>query len=191
VAGGGGHGALTGSSAEVLATEALPPARRSAPWAVVVVALAVAAVSLALALSSLLLGDRGTGSADRARDSALEAARQRTTVLTSYDHRRLDTDFAAVLETATGEFERDYQETTGQLRTTFERTKAVAVGTVVAAGLEDLELDADGRERAVAVVAVDQVIATAGAAPRTERNRVRMVLVRPDDTWLVESVQRL
>ena len=43
----------------------------------------------------------------------------------------------------------------------------------------------------VAVVAVDQVIRTRGAQPRTERNRLRMTLVRPDATWLVERVERL
>ena len=168
-----------------------PRPRRTAPLALVVVALAVAAVSLAVALASLVLGGRSADRVEQARDSALEAARERTTVLTSYDHRMLDADFAAVLETATGEFEQDYRSTTGQLRATFEQTSAVAVGSVVAAGLESLELDADGRDRAVAVVAVDQVITTAGAAPRNERNRLRMVLVRPDDTWLVETVERL
>ena len=199
MAGGGGQGALTESSAEAPEAPAAPPpaapktrrARHTAPPALVVVALAVAAVSLAVAVAGLLLGSRGADRAEQARESALEAARERTTVLTSYDYRMLDADFAAVLETATGEFEKDYRDTTGQLRGTFEQTKAVAVGTVVAAGLEDVELDQDGRDRAVAVVAVDQVISTAGAAPRTERNRLRMTLVRPDGTWLVESVERL
>ena len=156
-----------------------------------VVAVAVAVLSLALALAALVLGGRGAERAEDARESALEAARERTTVLTSYDHRMLDADFAAVLDTATGEFEKDYQETTGQLRATFEQSKAVAVGSVIGAGIEELDLDADGGDRAVAVVAVDQVISTAGAPPRTERNRLRMVLVRPDDTWLVAEVQRL
>lgn len=148
-------------------------------------------MSLAVALASLVLGDRGTDRAESVRASALDAARERTTVLTSYDYRQLDQDFAAVLDTATGSFEQDYEKTTGDLRATFERTKAVAVGTVVGAGLENVAFDEDGRDRAVAVVAVDQVISTAGAAPRTERNRLRMVLVRPEGTWLVESVERL
>lgn len=96
-----------------------------------------------------------------------------------------------MLETATGEFRAEYQRTTSQLRATFQRTQAVATGEVVAAGLESADVDGDGPDRAVAVVAVDQVIATAGAPPRTERNRLRMGLVRRGDSWLVERVERL
>jgi Mce-associated membrane protein len=156
---------------------------------VVLVALAVALVSLATATFALLLPPHD-GAADQVRESALQAARARTVALTSYDHRTLNADAAVVLETATGEFEREYRRTLEQLRGTFERTQAVAEAEVVAVGLESVQLDGEA-ERAVAVVAVDQVISTTGAPARTERNRLRMVLVRPEDTWLVERVERL
>lgn len=155
----------------------------------VLVALAVALVALATAAAALLL-PRGDSDAEQVRESALQAARARTVALTSYDHRTLDEDAATVLETATGEFVREYERTVEQLRDTFERTQAVAQAEVVAVGLESLELDGEV-ERAVAVVAVDQVIRTADAPARTERNRLRMVLVRPADAWLVEQVERL
>jgi len=158
---------------------------------VVAVAVAVALVSLGVALAALLLEDPGAARADRARESALAAARERTTALTSYDHRSLDEDFAAVLETATGSFEAEYRRTTEQLRATFLQQRAMAQAQVVAVGLESAHVDGDGPDRAVAVVAVDQVIRVAGAAPRTERNRLRMELVRRDGTWLVERVERL
>ena len=128
---------------------------------------------------------------ERARASALEAARERTVALTSYDHRRLDEDFAAVLETATGDFAQEYRRTTAQLRDAFVQQRAVAEAQVVAVGLESADVDGNGPDRAVAVVAVDQVIRTAGAAPRTERNRLRMELVRREGTWLVQRVERL
>lgn len=96
-----------------------------------------------------------------------------------------------MLETATGEFEQEYRSTTEQLRATFLQQRAVAVSQVVAAGLESADVDGDGPDTAVAVVAVDQVIRTTGAAPRTERNRLRMELVRPGATWLVRRVERL
>ncbi len=167
-------------------------ARRPAgpPWSVVVVALAVALVSLAVAAASLLLSrGAGTGAADTGaadRDSALAAARERTEDLTSYDFTTLDADTKAVLATATGEFAKDYAATSAQLRPTFTSRQAVATAKVVGAGLESVQAD-----RVVAVLAVDQVIMTRGAAPRTERNRLRMTLVRPDGTWLVERVERL
>jgi Mce-associated membrane protein len=167
------------------------PERGGAPWVVVLVAIAMAAVSLALALAALLVRDPAGDEAEQARQSALDAARERTTVLTSYDHRSLEEDFAAVLETATGDFEAEYRTTTEQLKATFLQQKAVAQAEVVAAGLESAEVDGEGPDRAVAVVAVDQVISTAGAPARTERNRLRMELVRPGGTWLVERVERL
>ena len=159
------------------------------PWSVVVVATGLALVSLLVAAAALLLGGGagdGDGDGEQDRASALTAARERTARLTSYDHRTLDADFAAVLATATGEFDRDFRATSEQLRPTFVREQAVATANVVGAGLESA-----GSDRAVAVVAVDQVISTQGEAPRTERNRLRMTLVRPDSTWLVERVQRL
>ena len=155
------------------------------------VAVAVALVSLGLALASLLLGDPAVAQQERARDSALQAARERTTTLTSYDHRRLEEDFAAVLETATGDFKAEYEKTTMQLKAAFVEQRAVAVAEVVAAGLEEADVDGEGEDTAVAVVAVDQVIKTAGQPARTERNRLRMELVRPESTWLVRRVERL
>lgn len=157
-------------------------------------ALAVALVALALAAASLLLADPAVERAeraDRARDSALQAARERTTTLTSYDHRRLDEDFAAVLETATGDFKAEYEKTTEQLKQTFLQQRAVAVGQVVAAGLEEADVDGEGEDTAVAVVAVDQVVQLGATPARTERNRLRMELVRPGGTWLVRKVERL
>lgn len=156
-----------------------------------VVALALALVCLGVAAAALLLADPAVERVDRARDSALQAARERTVTLTSYDHRRLDEDFAAVLETATGEFKAEYEKTTQQLTQTFLQQRAVAVAEVVAAGLEEADVDGEGEDTAVAVVAVDQVITTTGQPARTERNRLRMELVRPDGTWLVRRVQRL
>lgn len=173
-----------------------PPPQRRRPqarpgWSVVLVSLAVAVVSLAAAVVSLLTGGSEATGLEEVRQSALDAARERTDALTTYDHRTLDEDVAEVLRTATGEFERDYRRTAAELRPTFLQTKAIAQADVVGAGIEVLEVPDDGPARAVAVVAVDQVITTVGAPRRVERNRLRMELVRPQDTWLVARVERL
>lgn len=178
--------------AELPEPPAAPPRPRSgAPWPALAVAIAVAVIAVAVAAAALLWRPESAADVEAVRTSALEAARERTTALTSYDHRTLEQDMARVLETATGEFEDDYRSTTAQLSGTFTQTQAVAKATVVAAGLEELETPDDGPVRAVVVVAVDQVITTKGAAPRIERNRLRMELVRPEGTWLVSSVERL
>ncbi len=167
------------------------PRRSGPPWSVVWLSLALALLGLAVGAAGLLTrtdggGDQAASSVEQSRAQALQAARDRTVALTTYAHTTLDADIARVLGTATGSFQKDYTKTVTQLRPTFTSTQAVATGNVRAAGLESFT-DA----KAVAVVAVDQVIRTKGAAPRTERNRLRMTLVRPGDTWLVERVERL
>lgn len=171
-----------------------PANKAGAPWLVVVLALIFGLLCLAVAGAVLWTergGDGGVDDAAQVRASALEAARERTVALTSYDHRTLDEDVAAVLSTATGAFEQEYTSTVEQLRETFVSSQVVATSEVKAAGLEGEVADTEQGERAVVVLAVDQVIATAGAEPRTETNRLRMTLVRPQDTWLVEAVERL
>lgn len=170
---------------------ATPRPRSGAPWPALAVAVAVAVIAVAVAAAALLSRPESAADVEAVRTSALEAARERTTALTSYDHRTLEQDMAEVLATATGEFEDDYRSTAARLAGTFRQTEAVATSTVVAAGIEELETPADGPVRAVVVVAVDQVIRTEGAAPRTERNRLRMELLRPESTWLVSGVERL
>jgi Mce-associated membrane protein len=160
----------------------------------------VVAVSIAVALASVTVagvvlvtqprtaGAPAGGSEAELRRAALDAARAATVSLTSYDHRTLDEDFGRVSAIAVGDFAKEYAETSAALRPTLEQTQAVATSQVPAVGIEELQTDP---VRVVAVVAVDQVIRTAGAEPRTELNRLRMTLVRPDQTWLVERVQRL
>ena len=174
-----------------------PPAPRAgAPRLVVLLSLAFGVLCLAAA-AAFVLTERGEAEqqsvqqAAAVRLAATEAARQRTEALTSYDYRTLEDDTAGVLRTATGEFEQEYAETVQKLRDTFVQSEAVATSKVLAVGIEGEVAVADAGPRAVAVVAVDQVIDTAGAPPRTERNRLRMTLVRPADTWLVASVERL
>lgn len=167
--------------------------RRGAPWIVVALSLAFAMICLAVA-GAVLVSQRGSdadAAAVQLRASAVEAARERTIAVTSYDHRRLDEDVAGVLATATGDFEQEYTATVESLRETFVSGQVVATATVVAAGLEGEVVETEAGERAVVVVAVDQVITAAGAEPRTEPNRLRMTLVRPEETWLVEGVERL
>lgn len=161
------------------------PARARPPWSYVYFALGLAAFSLALAVGALATGTT-VGGGDGDRQSAIDAARERTVALTSYDFRRLDQDFAAVLATSTGPFSQEYATATGQLRESFTASESVATATVLAVGIEAFEAD-----RAVTVVAVDQVIQSKGAQPRTERNRLRMTMVRSGDRWLVEEVERL
>jgi len=179
----------TREGAPVLPDPPPAPGRGRPPWSYVFFALALAAVSLALAVGALATGTTlggGGGASEQDRQEALQAARDRTLTLTSYDFRRLDQDFATVLAASVPPFRDEYTETTTQLTPAFTQAEAVATSTVVGAGLESY-----APERVVAVLAVDQQIATKGAQPRTERNRLRMTLVPSDQGWVVEKVERL
>ena len=125
---------------------------------------------------------------EQLRREALEAARAAAVSLTTYDHRTLDEDFARVSGQATGEFAEEYAETSAQLRPTLEQNQAVATAEVPAVGVESLTTDPP---EVTLVVAVAQTITTLGGEPRTEYNRIRMVLRRTDDAWLIAQVERL
>lgn len=159
-----------------------PSARRRPSWGLLTAALLVALLSL-VAVAVLLFA---RPSDDDLRASALDAARTYTTSITTYDASTLAADIERVQRVATGDFKQEYEQTIEQLRPQIEQQKTVAVGNVVAAGVETLEDD-----RASVVVAVDQNITTAGQPARTEANRLRMVLVRRNGSWLVERVERL
>jgi hypothetical protein len=156
--------------------------RNGPPWWLfgVVAALAV----LGLLASALLLFARPSD-ADL-RDSALLAARSYTTTLTTYDARTLDEDVQRVLRVSAEEFRGEYEQTIDEVREQIQNEQAIASGSVVGAGIEKLE-----RDRATVVVLVDQEITFAGQEPRTEANRVRMVLVRERGSWFIGSVERL
>ena len=157
--------------------------RRGGPsWGLLAASLLIALLALA-AVAVLLFARPSDGDL---RDSALQAARTYTSSLTTYDHSTLASDIERVQRVATGQFREEYDETVEQLRPQIEQQRTVAVGTVVAAGVEELS-----DERASVVVAVDQNITTQGQPARTEANRLRMVLVRREGTWLVERVERL
>jgi Mce-associated membrane protein len=143
---------------------------------------AVALATLVLAVISLLR----TPSDDEVRESALLAARTYTTSLTTFDARTLDADAERVRRSSTEQFAQEYEQTIEGLRETVEGGQTVSTGTVVGAGIEQLD---DGT--ATVLVAVNQQITSQGAPPRTEANRLRMVLERRDGQWLIRSVDRL
>jgi Mce-associated membrane protein len=142
----------------------------------------VVVAALALAVGSLV---RGQSDAD-VRDSALEAARVYSTSLTTFDARTLDEDAERVRRASTEQFAEQYDASIADLRATVDAEQTVSTGTVVGAGLEQL----DGGTATV-LVAVNQQLAGTTGEPRTEANRLRMVLERRDGRWLIGSVERL
>jgi Mce-associated membrane protein len=147
-----------------------------------VVASAVVVAALALAVVSLV---RAPSDAE-VRSSALVAARTYTTSLTTFDARTFEQDAERVRRASTPEFVAQYDETIEGLRETVEDDQVVSTGTVVGAGLEELDGDT-----ATVLVAVNQELVSAQGPARTEANRLRMVLERRNGRWLVADVDRL
>jgi len=146
-------------------------------------AAAVAVVAIALAVAALTLRP---SSDDEVRESALLAARTYTQSLVTYDASTLEEDIARVRRASTEQFAAQYQETIDGLRETIVGEQRVSTGTILGAGLEDLD-----DTTATVLVAVDQQLTSSAGEPRTEANRLRMVLERSDGQWLIKSVTRL
>jgi Mce-associated membrane protein len=122
---------------------------------------------------------------DDGRAGALAAARQYAVDLTTYDFSSVDADFQRFARHGTKEFRATYARTIAAAKPGIVKAQSRAIGTVVGAGLESY-----GDGRASVLLAVDQELHSAAQpGPTLERNRIRLVLVRDGDGWLVSSLK--
>jgi Mce-associated membrane protein len=148
----------------------------------------LASVVLVLALAAsvtfaVLLGLRAA--TDRASAQALATARAYAVTVTSYDYQHLDQNFNDVLDGATGEFKDQYSGASATLKQLIVSAQATAKGTVRDAGVASAT-----RDQVQVVAFVDQSITNAAnPAPRQDRNRVTMTLVKIDGRWLVTKLE--
>lgn len=124
------------------------------------------------------------------RISAAGAAAQRAAVdyaqvLTSIDSSKVDDDFAAVLNGATGDFKDTYTKASVQLRQLLIDNKAAAQGTVVDSAVQSESID-----KVVVLVMVDQKVTnTTRPDPRVDRSRMKMTMQKVDGRWLASKVE--
>lgn len=145
-------------------------------------------VALALTAGVLMLRDRGDDRVEQARTQARAAAESHAVTLLSYDHRRLDRDFAEAEKILTGGFADDYASTTEEV----VRPTALEVKAVVTAEVASSSVVRASENRAVVLLFVDQTTtSTRLEGPRVDLNRVRMTLDRSDGQWLVSGVDAL
>lgn len=164
---------------------ASPPTGRrrgGAPWW----ALAITSAVAVLAVLALVVVLFARPSEQALRDSALLAGRSYVTDLTTYDARTLDTDVAKVKKISSPQFAKEYDANIAKVRDTILKAQTVSTATVVGAGVEKLTGDS-----ATVLVAVNQTFQAPGQQPRTEANRVRVVLVRTNGNWYLNGVTRL
>jgi len=145
-------------------------------------------VAMAILAGLLVLRVNADDRVEQARAEARAAAEISAVTLLSYDHRRLDRDFAAAKKLLTGGFADDYASTTESVvRPTAEQVKAVVTAEVVSSSVDRAD-----ENRAVVLLFVDQTTtSTRVDGPQVDLNRVRMRLVRSGGQWLVSGADAL
>ena len=160
----------------------------SIPRAAVFSLLALAvAVSVLLALVTVRLSDRQNGGAASQADVTSAASSAVGTVL-SYDYRHLSADFAAADRLLTPRFRKQYDATTAKgVQPLATKYKAVSTASVTAAGVVSVT-----GGRAVVLVFVEQTVTnTQLAAPRLDRSRIDVSLVKSNGHWLIDKLTPL
>jgi Mce-associated membrane protein len=152
---------------------------------VAVVALAVAvAVVLAVVVSGLSgrTDQAPSGSATAAVENAASAGAK---AALSYDYRHLGTDFAAAEKLMTPSFKANYiSQTNRNVKAPAAKFHAVSDATIEGAGVASMS-----SSRATVLLFVDQTVRnTQLSAPRLDRSRVQVSLVRSNGKWLINNL---
>ncbi|OKK04530.1 hypothetical protein AMK26_14395 [Streptomyces sp. CB03234] len=170
-----------------------PSGRRRAVLCAVLALVAVVGLVASVLLAREYRDGRG---AERARAQAAEAARKAAPVVLSYDHRRLEKDFAAARAHLTGSFRDEYRRTTTSVvAPTARKYRGVVKASVVeppGGGDPAVSVVSASPDRAVVLLFVNQITtSTQVSGPRVDLNRVRMTLALTSDGWKVSAVDAL
>ncbi|WP_217441065.1 hypothetical protein [Nocardia barduliensis] len=120
-----------------------------------------------------------------AQEDARAAACRYAPVLANYDSKHLDTYFAAVTDGATGDWKKQFESTSTELR------EVLGQGEVVSATREvQCAIRAGDEQSAEAIVVIGQTITSLGTKGKPEPGQLSMVmrLEKVGDRWLVNKV---
>ncbi len=151
------------------------------------VLIALAATCALLAVAAVVLGFqlRRYAQVEDARQDALRAARQSALNLTSIDNERFDEAVQRVLDGATGDFRREFEDNTESLKKLLADNQVNAQGSVLEAGL----VRAD-KSNATALVVVDSTVRNvATPAGRVNTYRMQIEVERVDGRWLTSGLR--
>jgi Mce-associated membrane protein len=167
-----------------------PAHRLSARWLRLPERAALAGLSLVLVALLAVAAALGTrvrrADADRSRQQAiLAAARHMVVDFTTLDYRHGQADVQRVLDEATGDFERELADGSGQLRQLIAANRSVSRGEILEAGL--VSRDADSAR--VLVVADSMVRNTSAPNGQRRHYRIQLDLRREGGRWLVSSLE--
>ena len=149
--------------------------------------LAIAAIAVAIVFT---VQQRGSEAADRAATEAQAVAERSLGNLLAYDYRHLDQDRARAVAMLTPKMKKEFNKSFDLLAKGKGDTPGAALQTktvVTAKTMATAVMDSSADE--VTVLAfVNQSSAHGDQAPRTFANRVRVVLQKQGDKWLVDEL---
>ncbi|MEU1984203.1 hypothetical protein [Nocardia sp. NPDC019395] len=155
---------------------------------VLLTALAVAVVALIGAVGVagyLFVQERDKAEMLAAHDEVRQAACRYAPVLANYDAKNLDPYFSAVLAGATGDWKKEFETTTTELR------EALAAGQVVStAGDIQCAVKSADTTSAEVVVVIGQTISSLGTQGKPAPGQLAMVMrmQKTDGRWLVDQM---
>lgn len=121
----------------------------------------------------------------RASEQAQATAVQYAQILTSIDSAKVDENFDAVLDGATGEFKDMYSKSSVELRQLLIDNKAAAHGVVVESAVQSASKD-----KVVVLLFVDQSVSNSAVPdPRIDRSRIKMTMENVDGRWRASKVE--
>ncbi|TWH02707.1 hypothetical protein L615_001300000710 [Nocardioides sp. J9] len=158
--------------------------RREQRDKVVSLGLAVVLAALLVAAGWLWWSQRDDGSPA----GALSSARTAVTTFFDMDHETIEEDLDAMAALSTGEFAKAYGAEREKLAEQVTTKELVITSTIVEQGTAVEYLHED---HAQVLVAVDATTEDSGGAAETAHYRMRVVLDRTDDTWLVSGLEQV
>jgi Mce-associated membrane protein len=153
---------------------------------IVVVGLIIAVLAVGLAISQWQLSDQR--SLNRARSSAVAAAKTYAIEVASYDYQHLKSDFGAVETHSTPSFRKTFKSSSNALTKVLGQYHATAKATIIAVGVDSIT-----SSRAVVLLFVNQTVTNTAqkSGPTKDNSRIKMTLDRSGSTWLIDQVELL
>ncbi|MFD5176945.1 hypothetical protein ACFWM1_14125 [Nocardia sp. NPDC058379] len=147
-----------------------------------------AAVLLGASLAAsvfLFFENQNTKDLLAAQQQAREAACHYGPVLADYDSTKLDAYFAAVLDGSTGDWKKQFEATSGELREVLTQGEVTSKVTDTQCAIRTGD-----EESAEAIVVIGQTISSLGTEHKPKPGQLSMVLRLHNDNgrWLVEKV---
>jgi Mce-associated membrane protein len=142
------------------------------------------------AFCGLLLRSPASSSSMKDREAALNAAKEYSALVLTYNYQHLDTDRDRALLHLTGRFADDYKKAMNEVvAVQAPKVKATVEGQVESAGLE--AVSGSGKQVTVIVFGQQKVTNSALTQPRTDIVRLRVVLDRVGSQWKIAKVDQI